>query len=31
VRYLNEAVYAVQEGIGSVEDIDKTMKLGASN
>jgi len=28
--YLNEAIYAVQEGIGSVEDIDKTMKLGTN-
>jgi len=28
--YLNEAIYAVQEGIGSIEDIDKTMKLGTN-
>jgi len=28
--YLNEACYAVQEGIGSIEDIDKTMKLGTN-
>lgn len=26
--YLNEAILALQEGMGSVEDIDKTMKLG---
>jgi len=29
--YLNEAIYAVQEGIGSIEDIDKTMKLGMNH
>jgi len=29
--YLNEAIYAVQEGIGTIEDIDKTMKLGMNH
>jgi 3-hydroxybutyryl-CoA dehydrogenase len=28
--YINEAVIALQEGIGSVEDIDTTMKLGTN-
>ncbi len=28
--YINEAVYAVYEGIGSVEDIDTAMKLGTN-
>lgn len=28
--YINEAIYAVYEGIGTVEDIDKTMKLGTN-
>ena len=28
--YINEAVYAVYEGIGSVEDIDVAMKLGTN-
>jgi 3-hydroxybutyryl-CoA dehydrogenase len=28
--YINEAVYALYEGIGTVEDIDKTMKLGTN-
>ena len=28
--YLNEAIYALYEGIGTVEDIDKTMKLGTN-
>jgi len=28
--YLNEAIYAVQEGIGTIEDVDKTMKLGTN-
>lgn len=28
--YINEAVFALYEGIGSVEDIDKTMKLGTN-
>lgn len=28
--YINEAVYALYEGIGTKEDIDKTMKLGTN-
>ena len=28
IPMLNEAVFALQEGVGSVEDIDTTMKLG---
>ena len=28
--YINEAVFALHEGIGTVEDIDKTMKLGTN-
>ena len=28
--YLNEAIFTLYEGIGSVEDIDKTMKLGTN-
>ena len=28
--YINEAVFALYEGIGTVEDIDKTMKLGTN-
>jgi len=28
--YINEAIYALQESIGSKEDIDKTMKLGCN-
>ena len=28
--YINEAVYTLYEGIGTVEDIDKTMKLGTN-
>jgi 3-hydroxybutyryl-CoA dehydrogenase len=28
--YINEAVYALYEGIGSVEDIDTAMKLGTN-
>jgi len=28
--YINEAVVALQEGIGTAEDIDTTMKLGAN-
>ena len=28
--YINEAVYTLYEGIGSAEDIDKTMKLGTN-
>jgi 3-hydroxybutyryl-CoA dehydrogenase len=27
---INEAVQALYEGIGTVEDIDKTMKLGTN-
>jgi 3-hydroxybutyryl-CoA dehydrogenase len=30
VPYLNEAVFALSEGIGSVEDIDTVMKLGTN-
>ena len=28
--YINEAIYVLHEGIGSVEDIDTTMKLGTN-
>ena len=28
--YINEAIYALYEGIGTKEDIDKTMKLGTN-
>ena len=28
--YINEAVFALYEGIGTVDDIDKTMKLGTN-
>ncbi len=28
--YLNEAIFTLYEGIGTVEDIDKTMKLGTN-
>ena len=28
--YINEAVFALYEGVGTVEDIDKTMKLGTN-
>ena len=28
--YINEAIFALYEGIGSKEDIDKTMKLGSN-
>lgn len=28
--YINEAVFCLYEGIGTVEDIDKTMKLGTN-
>lgn len=28
--YINEAVFALYEGIGTVEDIDKTMKYGTN-
>jgi 3-hydroxybutyryl-CoA dehydrogenase len=30
VPYINEAVFALYEGIGSVEDIDQAMKLGTN-
>lgn len=30
IPYLNEALWAVSEGIGSVEDIDRAMKLGGN-
>jgi len=30
IPYLNEAIFALYEGIGTVEDIDKTMKLGTN-
>jgi len=30
VPYINEAVYCLYENIGTVEDIDKTMKLGTN-
>ena len=28
---INEAVYALYEGVGSVEEIDTSMKLGANH
>jgi 3-hydroxybutyryl-CoA dehydrogenase len=28
--YINEAIFALYEGIGTIEDIDKTMKLGTN-
>jgi 3-hydroxybutyryl-CoA dehydrogenase len=28
--YINEAIYTLYEGIGTIEDIDKTMKLGTN-
>ena len=28
--YINEAVYTLYEGVSSVEDIDKCMKLGTN-
>ena len=28
--WINEAVFCLNEGIGSVEDIDKAMKLGTN-
>ena len=28
--YINEAIFALYEGIGTKEDIDKTMKLGTN-
>ena len=30
IPYINEAIQALYEGIGTVEDIDKTMKLGTN-
>ncbi len=30
IPYINEAVQTLYEGIGTVEDIDKTMKLGTN-
>ena len=30
IPYINEAVFTLYEGIGTVEDIDKTMKLGTN-
>ena len=30
VPYINEAVFALYEGVGTAEDIDKTMKLGTN-
>jgi len=30
IPYLNEALWAVYEGVGSVEDIDRAMKLGGN-
>ena len=30
IPYINEAIYALYEGIGTVEDIDTTMKLGTN-
>ena len=30
IPYINEAIFALYEGIGTVEDIDKTMKLGCN-
>ena len=30
IPYINEAVFALYEGIGTIEDIDKTMKLGTN-
>jgi len=31
IPMLNEAVFALEEGVGSAEDIDKAMKLGAAH
>jgi 3-hydroxybutyryl-CoA dehydrogenase len=28
--YINEAIFTLYEGIGTIEDIDKTMKLGTN-
>lgn len=30
IPYINEAVFALYEGIGTAEDIDKTLKLGTN-
>lgn len=30
VPYVNEAIFTLYEGIGTIEDIDKTMKLGTN-
>ena len=30
IPYLNEACYALMEGVGSVEDVDAAMKLGTN-
>lgn len=30
IPYINEAIYCLYEGIGTIEDIDKTMKLGTN-
>lgn len=30
IPYINEAVYAVYEGIATIEDVDKGMKLGTN-
>lgn len=30
IPYINEAIFALYEGIGSIEDIDTTMKLGTN-
>jgi 3-hydroxybutyryl-CoA dehydrogenase len=30
IPYINEAIYTLYEGIGTIEDIDKTMKLGTN-
>jgi 3-hydroxybutyryl-CoA dehydrogenase len=30
IPYINEAVFTLYEGIGTIEDIDKTMKLGTN-
>ena len=28
--YINEAIYALYEGVGTAEDIDRTLKLGTN-
>lgn len=30
IPYINEAIFTLYEGIGTIEDIDKTMKLGTN-